>query len=207
VEQRTPEWFDARAGKMTCSRMAEAVGLIGSRRRLWRELTGREGGIVANARMTDGINCEQIAVALYEQVRRTTILPAGFVTHPSLPWIGGSPDGLVKLLNHQAGPDGGLEVKCPVNMYFIVPEYYMPQIQGLMEVCNLGWWDFMAWTPDSYAITRVYRSQSYWQALYEAISDFWTYVDADVEPPIFKRGHKPRITAALVRTRLLHKEK
>jgi len=65
----------------------------------------------------------------------------------------------------------------------------------------------MAWTPDAYAIHRVGRSRSYWNTLYQLLCEFWTYVDADVEPPRFARGSKPRITAAIVETKLLHKEK
>ena len=187
---------------MTASRMGEAVGMIGSRKRLWRELTGRERAQHANTRMQDGINCECIAVALYEQVTRNEVTPAGFITHPTLDWIGGSPDGLVdsRFLY------GGIEVKCPASQYgYAVPEYYMPQVQGLMEITNRLWWDFSVWTPDEFTIIRVTRSPEYWQQLHELLADFWAYVDADVEPPTFRRGTKPKITAD-IQTRLIHRE-
>jgi putative phage-type endonuclease len=206
MEQRSDAWFDARKGLMTCSRMGEAVGLIGSRRRLWRELTGRERGQQANSRMTDGINCEQIAVALYEQVMGVPVHPAGFLTTLDYDWLGGSPDGLVTLeADTVAASLGGLEVKCPTKPYGRVPDYYMPQMQGLMAITQRTWWDFMVWTPDHYAITRVQWSPEYWQELYVLLCEFWAYVEADIEPPVFARGTKPRIRAD-VRTRLLHKE-
>jgi len=207
MEQRSEEWHLARKGKMTCSRMAEAVGLIGSRRRLWRELTGREGGVRTTEWMTDGINYEQVAVNLYEEVTKNHIIKAGFLNHRDHDWIGGSPDALVREI--VIDRFGGLEVKCPKEMYenehglAIVPDYYMPQMQGLMEVADLAWWDFMVWTPDSYVITRVDRNPEYWRQLYELLCDFWTFVEADVEPPVFKRGTKPRITASVL-MRVLH---
>ena len=200
MEQRTPEWEDARKGKMTCSRMAEAVGLIGSRRRLWRELTGRE----------------RLALAEYEQIvgPRTEnrddgvvgffVKPVGFVCHPQIDWIGGSPDGLCHSL-FSTRVLGGVEVKCPVQQYGRVPDYYVPQMQGLMEIFDLPRWDFVVWTPDALAITRVFRSTDYWRQMYELLGEFWTYVEADVEPPVFKRGGKPKITARF-HTHLIHKE-
>jgi hypothetical protein len=37
------------------------------------------------------------------------------------------------------------------------------------------------------------------------LAEFWFYVEADIEPPVFARGTKPKITAA-VTTRLLNRE-
>jgi putative phage-type endonuclease len=208
MEQRTPEWDEARRGKMTCSRMADAVGLIGSRRRLWRELTGRERDKWASAdgriRMQDGVNYEQVAIAQYEQlVSRHPITTTGFLMHPTLDWIGGSPDGLVDIVGvHRA--QGGVEVKCPPTQYGRIPDYYMPQMQGLMEVTNRPWWDFVCWTPEMMVVNRVWRSPEYWEQLHTLLAEFWFYVEADIEPPVFARGTKPKITAA-VTSRLLHK--
>ena len=201
MEQRTDAWFDARKGKMTCSRMAEAVGMIGSRRRLWREITGRERAQQANERMTDGINCEQVAIALYEEIMRLPVHPAGFLTTLDVDWIGGSPDGLVTDIHSL----GGLEVKCPTKPYGRVPDYYLPQMMGLMRITDRTWWDFMVWTPDHHAITREWYSPEYWRQLYELLCEFWAYVEADVEPPVFARGTKPKITANVITT-LIHKE-
>jgi len=205
MEQRSTEWHSARAGKMTASRMGEAIGLIGSRKRLWRELTGREPGQRATERMQSGIDYEQVAVALYEQVTGNKVMSAGFLVHPTLDWIGGSPDALVEGFTYHSGQLGGLEVKCPIQLYASIPSYYMPQMQGLMEITDRNWWDFMVWTPDEYTITRVYRSRSYWAQLHILIADFWAYMDADVEPPTFRRGSKPKINAS-VETRLIYKE-
>jgi putative phage-type endonuclease len=196
--QRSAEWFAARKGKTTCSKMAEAIGMVGSRRRLWRVITGREAERDASARMTDGIDYEQIGLAHYEAVRGVKVIPCGFVIHRTHDWIGGSPDGFV-------GVNGGVEVKCPVTMYADIPDYYMPQVQGLMEVCDRDWWDFAVWRPDAFKITRVFRSVAYWDALLELLCDFQTFLEADVEPPVFKRGTKPRINAR-VETQLLHQE-
>jgi putative phage-type endonuclease len=209
MEQRTPEWDEARRGKMTCSRMAEAVGLIGSRRRLWRELTGRERDKWASAdgrvRMQDGVNYEPLAIAQYEQWLGSPIVTTGFLMHPHLDWIGGSPDALVESTSTHTRLPGGVEVKCPPTQYGRIPDYYMPQMQGLMEVTDRGWWDFVCWTPDVMVVSRVWRSFAYWEQLHTLLAEFWFYVEADIEPPVFARGTKPKITAA-VTTRLLNRE-
>jgi len=179
---------------MTCSRMGEAVGLIGSRRRLWRELTGRQRSPETSGPMRFGINFEQVALTHYETVLDASVARVGFMVHPYHEWIGGSPDGLV--MSHRDTPEvfcGGVEVKCPQNMYSNFPPYYMTQVQGLMEVSNLPWWDFMAWTPDAIVIKRVQRSREYWDELYPLLCEFWAYVEFDVEPPMYKRGFKPGI--------------
>jgi hypothetical protein len=181
--------------------MAEAIGYIGSRRRLWRELTGRESHDFfadGNPRILHGTSFEPMALALYGEVMNYHVAKVGYMSHPMIDWIGGSPDGLVLAV-------GGVEVKCPAAFYEEIPDYYMPQMQSLMQITGARWWDFVVWTPEEASITRVHKSQPYWDQLYELLCEFWAYVEADVEPPAFKRGTKPRITAA-VETRLLHKE-
>ncbi|GMH06976.1 hypothetical protein Nepgr_008816 [Nepenthes gracilis] len=64
----------------------------------------------------------------------------GFAVHSQerFNWLGASPDDLLGYF-----PDGGiLEVKCPSNKgkpelaftWLVVPSYYMPQVQGQMEI-------------------------------------------------------------------------
>lgn len=76
--------------------------------------------------------------------------------HGGNTWLGASPDGLLEsdgLLGE--GSSGILEVKCPYGKnkgpegavpYDSVPFYYMPQVQGLMEILEREWLDFYVWT-------------------------------------------------------------
>ena len=195
MEQRSQEWHDARKGKMSCSRMGEAIGLIGSRRRLWRELTGREGPKPMNAAMQDGVDYEQVALSEYALATGNSVDAAGFIVHRDHDWIGGSPDGVIPGINDTIL--GGVEVKCPTKMYESIPDRYMPQIQGLMEVLDVPYWDFVVWTADATRGWRVFRSTAYWDELYALLCEFWTFIETDSEPPVYERGSKPRITSAV----------
>jgi len=158
--------------------------------------------------MQSGTDFEPLALAMYAvTMQNVAVTKEGFLVHPAIDWIGGSPDGMVLQLfsDNMTVYYGGVEAKCPVNAYDGIPPYYMPQLQGLMEITNRWWWDFAVWTPDSFTVTRVYRSPQYWEALYELLCEFWTYIEADVEPPKFARGSKPSIKVPL-NTQLLHKE-
>lgn len=130
---------------------------------------------------------EPDALAVYRDVITagtpgTQVDLAGFVVHPGLDWIGGSPDFLVD-------KDGMGEIKCPFSQkpYDEVPVYYMAQMQGLMQICERQWCDFVVWTPRLTQVTRVYRSDEYWQELLVRLADFWTWVTAQVEPPREKK--------------------
>ena len=195
MEQRSPEWYAARKGKLTSSMFAEAVGLVGSRKRLWRELRGLEERKVT-PRMIRGTDWETLARHLYEATMDVTVQQVGFVAHPSIPWLGASPDGFV-------GDDGLVELKCPDKMYKAFPVQYLPQTQGQLHMTRREWCDLVAWVQPIFAQDgtvlaeaqvrrwRVYRSDAYWYELLEQLTIFWGFVAAGVEPPRFARGGKP----------------
>src|SRR3954471_16664442 len=61
-----------------------------------------------NAAMEWGTHTEPFARAAYEAPRSFMVDETGFLLHPMVAWVGGSPDGLV-------GTDGLVEIKCPHN--------------------------------------------------------------------------------------------
>ncbi|MED6130173.1 hypothetical protein PIB30_115371, partial [Stylosanthes scabra] len=96
----------------------------------------------------------------------------GFAMHANerLDWLGASPDGLLGCF-----PEGGiLEVKCPYNKgkpetglpWSSMPFYYMPQVQGQMEIMDCEWVDLYCWTPNGSTIFRVLRERSYWELIH-----------------------------------------
>ena len=105
MEQRTDEWFAARLGKLTASRVADALattktGWGASRKNYAAELvcerlTGARQERFTNAAMQWGTDVEPQARAAYEFMRDMTVEEVGFVAHPSIPMSGASPDGLV----------------------------------------------------------------------------------------------------------------
>lgn len=192
MEQRTDEWHEARKGKVSGSRMAEAIGLTGSRRRLWRELTGREASTYQNAAMSWGTDFEVLARSLYEVTRGVEVQEVGFVNDPDYDWMGASPDGLV-------GVDGAVEFKCPFGpMYETAPTQYIVQCHGVMHATGRKWVDLMAWKEEESRIWRVHWSDSLWDEMLEHLLTFKSYIDLDVEPPKFKRGEKPTLSATVV---------
>ncbi|KKL09016.1 hypothetical protein LCGC14_2570060 [marine sediment metagenome] len=111
MEQRSPEWFAVRLGKITgTSFTTMANGRPATIETLCEKtaaerITGvsSENGFI-NEAMERGIELEAQALALYSTENFGDVKTVGFVELDE--FIGCSPDGLV-------GDDGGVEIKCP----------------------------------------------------------------------------------------------
>jgi putative phage-type endonuclease len=184
--QRTEQWFKDREGKLTASSFGQAAGLApGSRQQLWRRLLGLEV-FEGNAATAWGEQYEPIALKAYMQAKQINVDLSGFIAHREHDWLGGSPDFLV-------GLEGLGEIKCPASKEIPeeIPPYYMAQVQGLMEICDREWCDFVYWTPDAMRVRRIARSPEYWAWLRVRLADFWCWVVAQVEPPREKKQPTP----------------
>jgi putative phage-type endonuclease len=155
MEQRSEEWFQARLGKVTASRVADVLSKIKSgesaSRRNYKiqlvseRLTGEKQESYINQAMQDGIDREVFARDRYVQ-QFGEVEEVGFVNHPTLE-AGASPDGMV-------GDDGLLEIKCPMGtthtetlMTQEVPSKYIPQIQFQLRCTGRKWCDFVSYNP------------------------------------------------------------
>lgn len=129
-----------------------------------------------------GVTHEPDALAAYCQQTDLDVEQVGFMVHPTIDWMGGSPDGLVS--------DRVVEFKCPFagEVYPDVPAHYMAQCQGLMQVTDLPLCDLAVWTPDEMRVFTIERSAEYWRWMYPRLAEFWTYVQANVEPPRAKKS-------------------
>jgi putative phage-type endonuclease len=110
-------------------------------------LTGTCAETFQNAAMAWGIEHEPKARQAYEILTENDVSEVGFVYHPSLPWSGASPDGLV-------GDDGLVEIKCPTEATHMatlegaaIPKNYMLQMQWQIDCCERGWCDFVSYDP------------------------------------------------------------
>lgn len=192
MEQRTPEWFAARRGKITCSEMGRALAMSKAyANQLQDDLSGCSLMDDENAytgKQTEwGRQSESLAVAAYELRTGQDVEPVGFVVHPEHSHIGGSPDGLVS-------DSGTIEVKCPYNPMVHqrnrlagVQDGYMPQIQGLLWVTGREWCDFLSFDPREFspldlAVWRVNRDDAYIRRLVSACERFWEMVTSDGRP-------------------------
>ncbi|XP_020229811.1 uncharacterized protein LOC109810688 [Cajanus cajan] len=185
VPQRSEEWFALRKDKLTTSTFSTALGFWkGSRRlELWNEkVFASEAQIVEaskNTAMAWGTLNEAVAIEQYKKITGHEVSTMGFAVHSkqSYDWLGASPDGVLGCF-----PQGGvLEVKCPYNKgkpeaglpWSTMPFYYMPQVQGQMEIMDCEWVDLYCWTPNGSTIFRVLREREYWNLIHEILREFW----------------------------------
>ncbi|KAM0965358.1 hypothetical protein TB2_020959 [Malus domestica] len=186
--QRSEEWFALRKDKLTTSTFSTALGFWKGTRRpeLWQEkVFESEKQIVEASKraMEWGVLNEEVAIEKYKSITGREVSSYGFATHAEerYGWIGASPDGLLEGLIDCYQGGGILEVKCPYNKgkpekalpWSTMPFYYMPQVQGQMEVLDREWVDLYCWTPNGSTIFRVCRDRSYWNLMHGILREFW----------------------------------
>lgn len=183
--QRSDEWFALRKDKLTTSTFSTALGIWKGNRRyeLWYEKVFSSDLLVTEASkkgaMEWGVLNESAAIERYKSITSRDVSSLGFAIHSEerFDWIGASPDGLLGCF-----PGGGiLEVKCPFNKgkpdtalpWSTMPFYYMPQVQGQMEIMDRDWVDLYCWTPNGSTIFRVCRDRNYWELMLGILREFW----------------------------------
>ena len=171
--QGTPAWFRARQGKLTASRFGAAAGVCPytSRQKALRQVLEVEK-FEGNPACTWGTQNEKNAVKDYMIRTGNVVRTTGLHTHPHHDWLAGSPDGLV-------GDEGMIEVKCPFyNMtpHTTIPRTYYCQMNGLMEILDREWCDYVSWTPTKMKIYRVYRDRELFQALMDRYTVFYAHM-------------------------------
>jgi putative phage-type endonuclease len=157
IVQGTDEWFAARLGKVTASRVADVIaktktGYSTSRdnymaQLVCERLTGQKGESFSNAAIQWGTDTEPKAREAYMAARFEIVTDVGFVNHPTIEAAGASPDGLV-------GDLGLIEIKCPNSHTAIetllsqtVPSKYNTQMQWQMICTGRHWCDFVSFDP------------------------------------------------------------
>jgi putative phage-type endonuclease len=157
MEQRSPEWYAARLGKLTASRIAEALattksGWGASRANVRADLvcerlTGAPTDTYTNSAMQWGIDHEPAARAAYEFYRDCDVELVAFVDHPRIAMSGCSPDGYV-------GTEGLVEFKCPSTATHIetllgesVQDKYRKQVLWQMACTGRKWADLVSFDP------------------------------------------------------------
>jgi putative phage-type endonuclease len=195
MEQGSPEWFAARCGKVTASRVADVIaktktGWGASRKNYLAELvaerlTGTTAQGFTNAAMQWGTDTEPQARAAYEFFRDADVDQVGFVDHPSIVMSGASPDGLV-------GADGLIEIKCPNTATHIdtllegsCATKYVTQMHWQMACTGRQWCDFVSFDPRlpedlRLFVTRIERDEIRIGELEEMVSEFLAELDGTI---------------------------
>ena len=157
VEQGSDEWKRLRLGHVTASNVSDvmAKGKAGEAitrykykvRLVAERMTGNAPESFSNSAMEWGIEMEPIARMQYEAKADAFVDKTGFWHHPTIQWVGVSPDGLV-------GDDGLVEIKCPNTTTHLdylfankVPAEYYKQVQCQLWVTGRKWCDFVSFDP------------------------------------------------------------
>ena len=145
VTQRTPEWYEARKTMITASDAAQALGCgkFGTQRTFFQKKCGApEEQAAFDASLPPlkwGVMFEPVAQAIYSAANMgVRVHEFGLLRHPTLPFIGASPDGISAL-------GVMLEIKCPWRRRIVegeVPMQYYYQIQAQLAVCGLDECDY-----------------------------------------------------------------
>lgn len=175
AENTLSDWQIRRLGKITASEFPNIKYLKGSTK--WGEtalsylydlvgehLTGEPSQTFSGNRATEwGHHYERDALAAYKKRTKKKVQPQVFYPHPTLAWVGGTPDGPV-------GMNGLVEAKCPLNfknhirtvITRKVPAEYIDQVLGQLWLSGREWADFISYDPrikgpHGLAIVRVDR--------------------------------------------------
>jgi len=195
MEQKTSEWFAARNGKVTASRVADVVaktksGYSTSRDNYMAQLvcermTGTQAESFNSSAMQWGTDTEPFARAAYETAMDVLVSETGFIIHPTIAEAGASPDGLV-------GDDGLIEIKCPNTATHIetllserVPAKYITQMMWQMTCTGRKWCDFVSFDPRmpeglQIFIKRVEFHDSIVKGLESEVKEFLTELETKI---------------------------
>lgn len=152
-------WLSARAGKLTASRMADAMSYLkngqptAARTKLLHELlaerlTGLSVPHVVTDAMMWGQEHEDEAVDVFvERYPQYNVRMSKFYEHPTIDNFGATPD-------RDIDEDGHLEIKCPQTTTYlgwvmagVVPEQHMPQMAAQLLCSGKKWCGFIAYDP------------------------------------------------------------
>ena len=191
MEQRTDEWFAARLGKVTASRVADVIaktakGYGASRdnymaQLVCERLTGKPTEGFSNAAMEWGTEQEPFARAAYSAKTGELVEEVGFIPHHAISGAGASPDGYVG--------EGLVEFKCPntaTHLEYVLdgkpPQKYVTQMQWQMACTGRAWCDFLSFDPrlpdEMQAwIKRVPRDDERISEIESAVRDFLAEIE------------------------------
>ena len=176
IEQRTPEWFAIRKGRITGSSVGAILGLSpfsspdAVMRRMVREYHNAPSEFEGNIATDYGTRNEEGAKREYELETGLTVVETGFHTFED--WLGASPDGFVY--------DGLIEIKCPFGLRnggeFKTAKsqpHYWAQMQIQMFVTKTKWCDFYQWTPKETKLERIKFAPKWTAEVLDELKAFW----------------------------------
>lgn len=195
--QRSPEWFAARCGKVTASRLYDLMtrtksGYAASRQNYMAELicqrlTGKPEEGFTNAAMMRGTELEPVAREMYALNEFDAVISeVGLIDHPTIAGFAASPDGLVN-------DDGLIEIKCPNTWTHLqtlktgVPKrQYLLQMHAQMMCTGRKWCDFVSFDdrlpPElAYFKTRINFDEVLAEEIEQEVVKFLTELETEIQ--------------------------
>ncbi|KAG5870298.1 hypothetical protein JTB14_018095 [Gonioctena quinquepunctata] len=189
-QSECPLWFEERHKRITASFFGKVVKA--SQNSTLEKLALK---IITQPKVTSepishGKINESSARIAYENINNIHCETAGLVIHEDFQYIAGSPDGLV-------GENGIIEIKCPFKIRNMDPdiaikqgllpyvdkasgklktshEYYY-QVQGLLEITNSDWCDFIIYTFRVIKTERIARDKNTWEVILNKVQRFFNF--------------------------------
>ncbi len=150
--QRSPEWYQYRYNMITASDCWKAINTDAKLASLIKEKSSAIDLNKFSGRVYDpdnslhwGQKYEDVSVQIYERWFACRVGSFGCIRHPTYPFIGASPDGIVNFPETCSRYGRMLEIKNIKNREIngVPKEEYWIQMQIQMEVCNLDLCDFL----------------------------------------------------------------
>lgn len=200
--QGTSDWHADRCGRVTASKFGDVLAIGKSGKPLkarddylmqlvTERITGQQESGMTSFALQWGKDAEPFARSEFEAETGLIVVESPFVQHPTLAWVGCSPDGLV-------APRAGYESKCPKNSAIHLatirdgmPEEHKPQVQGCMWVTGREEWHFVSFDPRMPSHLRLYhevikRDDKYIEHLESEIVKFLAEVEQQIQ--LFKKA-------------------
>lgn len=181
-EQRTEGWYKMRESFITASDWGKVLGINShgnSVKSIILSKCGvRRGFSPKSGALEWGVRYEEVATRLYEKRRGVNIIEFGCIPHPTISFLGASPDGITE--------EGiMLEIKCPYSRVIngTVPPQYWAQVQGQLEVCELDMCDYLECKLVEYSGVEEYLADDFEEkgcvCCFERKDGSWMYEYSD----------------------------
>ena len=175
-------WFQQRAGRITASKFRQVLHTDISQQSisLLLSICYPESYKAVSSACQYGCEHEDVArekyIESYSRIHETFfVVKSGLILHPSYPFLGATPDGIV---NCSCCGSGVLEIKCPFrckeksfedaasqksfcleedngDLRLKVDHTYYYQVQLQMKICYVEYADFVLWREDDMFVQRI----------------------------------------------------
>lgn len=181
-DQRTDAWHAKRSEMITASEVGNVIdGTPASRyevmmRKLVTQVREERKGSVMNNPLLWGTHFEPIAKRIYERDTGCTIRDVSCVQHPTVPYLGASPDGIIISPSDRERHHCLVEFKCPISRKIggEVPKSYWHQMQLQMLCTGVDECEYV-----EFQFAKVYYSE--WMDFKGTKGIFAVYDDGRVE--------------------------